>query len=78
MSSFESLLLSCLKRAENLAFLSRVPEASLNNVLKVKTLLSAEFMKVLKLISGNFFIINQNILHHPSLIFIKHLIFLSL
>lgn len=65
MSSFESLLLSCLKRAENLAFLSRVPEASLNNVLKVKILLSAEFMKVLKFIKQNFFK-NQNILHHPS------------
>lgn len=55
ISSFESLLLSCLKRAENLAFLSRVPEASLNNVLKVKILLLAEFMKVLKFISGGFF-----------------------
>lgn len=58
ISSFESLLLSCLKRGENLAFLSRVPEASLNSVLKVKILLSAEFMKVLKFTSGNFFTTN--------------------
>lgn len=72
MSSFDSLLLSCLKRAENLAFLSRVPEASLNNVLKVKILLLAEFMKVLKFISGKFFNTNWNILHYPSLMFIKH------
>lgn len=34
MSSFESLLLSCLYRAENRAFLSSVPDASLNSDLK--------------------------------------------
>lgn len=33
MSSLDSLLLSCLYRGEKRAFLSSVPEASLNKVL---------------------------------------------
>lgn len=66
MSSFESLLLSCLKRGENLAFLSSVPEASLNNVLKVKVLLSDELIQVLQLSSRNFLTTKENILHYLS------------